>query len=390
MYSFLLAIIYLAFISLGLPDSLLGSAWPVMQGELGVPVSYAGIISMIIAGGTILSSLLSDKLTRRFGAGLVTAVSVLLTALALFGFSVSDSFWMLCLFGIPYGLGAGAVDAALNNYVALHYTSRHMSWLHCFWGVGVSVSPYIMSHCLVTGAGWNAGYRIVSLLQIGLTAILFFSLPLWKKRDIDESDPHAPKALTLAQAFQIPGVKYVLLAFFGYCALESTAGLWASSYLVINKGIDVETAARYASLYYLGITFGRFVSGFVADRFGDRNMIRIGLSIVVLGIIAVWLPVNTDIIGLAGLVVIGFGCAPIYPSVIHATPANFGKENSQAIVGIQMASAYCGSTFMPPVFGLIAEHINVALYPAYLFLFAVLMIVMTEGLNRTVAQQQKR
>ena len=383
MYSLLLAIIYLAFISLGLPDSLLGAAWPVMQGELGVPVSYAGIVSMIIAGGTIVSSLLSDRLTRKFGAGLVTAVSVLLTAAALFGFSVSGSFWMLCLFGIPYGLGAGAVDAALNNYVALHYSSRHMSWLHCFWGVGVSISPYIMSCCLTSGAGWNSGYRTVSLLQIVLTAILFFSLPLWKKREMPGGDDKTAKALTLPQVLQIRGVKYVLLAFFGYCALESTAGLWASSYLVMSKGIDVETAARYASLYYLGITFGRFVSGFVADRFGDRNMIRVGLGIVVLGILAVWLPVDADIIGLAGLVVIGFGCAPIYPSVIHATPDNFGKENSQAIVGIQMASAYCGSTFMPPVFGLIAEHINVGLYPVYLMIFAVLMIVMTEGLNRS-------
>jgi len=384
MYSLLLAIIYLAFISLGLPDSLLGSAWPVMQGELNVPVSYAGILSMIIAGGTIISSLNSDRLTRKFGAGLVTAISVMMTAVALFGFSISPSFWMLCLFGIPYGLGAGSVDAALNNYVALHYSSRHMSWLHCFWGVGVSISPYIMSSCLSNGAGWNAGYRTVSILQIVLTAILFFSLPIWKKREVivDENGEEVAKALTLPQVLKISGVKYVLLAFFGYCALESTAGLWASSYLVMNKGIDVETAARYASLYYLGITFGRFVSGFVADKFGDKNMIRIGLAFVVLGIIAVWLPVSIDIIGLAGLVVIGFGCAPIYPSVIHATPANFGAENSQAIVGIQMASAYCGPTFMPPIFGLIAEHVNVALYPVYLLIFAVMMVVMTEGLNR--------
>lgn len=384
MYSLLLAIIYLAFISLGLPDSLLGSAWPVMQVELDVPVSYAGVLSMIIAGGTIISSLNSDRLTRKFGAGLVTAVSVMMTAVALFGFSISPSFWMLCLFGIPYGLGAGSVDAALNNYVALHYSSRHMSWLHCFWGVGVSISPYIMSNCLTSGAGWNAGYRTVSILQIILTAILFFSLPIWKKREVivDENGEEVAKALTLPQVLKIPGVKYVLLAFFGYCALESTAGLWASSYLVMNKGIDVETAARYASLYYLGITFGRFVSGFVADRFGDKNMIRIGLVFVILGILAVWLPVDIDIIGLIGLVVIGFGCAPIYPSIIHATPTNFGAENSQAIVGIQMAAAYSGSTFMPPIFGLIAEHINVALYPVYLMIFAVVMVAMTEGLNR--------
>lgn len=388
MYSLLLAIIYLAFISLGLPDSLLGSAWPVMQGELGVPLSFAGILSMIIAGGTIVSSLLSDRLTRKFGAGLVTAVSVLLTAAALFGFSISHSFFILCLFAIPYGLGAGAVDAALNNYVALHYSSRHMSWLHCFWGVGVSISPYIMSACLTGGANWNSGYRIVSLLQIVLTVILFLSLPLWKKRTSPGDSEETAVALSLPQIVRIPGVKYILLAFFGYCAMESTAGLWASSYLVMTKGIAAETAARYASLYYLGITFGRFVSGFVADRIGDRNMIRIGLGIILLGIAAVWLPVGIDLIGLCGLVVIGFGCAPVYPSVIHATPTNFGKEHSQAIVGIQMASAYCGSTFMPPLFGLIAQYVNVALYPVYLAIFAVLMIFMTEALNRTISRRK--
>lgn len=385
MYSLLLAIIYLAFISLGLPDSLLGSAWPVMQGQMGVPVSYAGIVSMIIAGGTIVSSLMSDRLTKRFGAGLVTAVSVFLTAAALFGFSISNSFYLLCLWGIPYGLGAGAVDAALNNYVALHYTSRHMSWLHCFWGVGAAVSPYIMGYCLSGGLGWNNGYRTVSILQIILTAVLFLSLPLWKKRaGADETAGTEAPALKLGQVFRIRGVKYVLLAFFGYCALEGTAGLWATSYLVLGKGIDPQTAARYASLFYMGITLGRFLCGFVADRIGDRNLIRIGLAVIVIGIAALWLPVGTDMICLIGLVVIGFGCAPVYPSVIHATPANFGKENSQAIVGIQMASAYTGSTFMPPLFGLIANHINVLFYPAFLLIFAVLIIVMTEALNRAV------
>ncbi len=383
MYSLLLAIIYLAFISLGLPDSLLGSAWPVMQGDLGVPVSYAGIISMTIAVGTVISSLLSDRLTKKFGAGLVTAVSVLMTAVALFGFSVSSAFWMLCLFSIPYGLGAGAVDAALNNYVALHYTSRHMSWLHCFWGVGVSVSPYIMSHCLTSGAGWPTGYRTVSLLQIVLTALLFFSLPLWKKRTPagEEATDKETPPLGLRQVFQIPGAKYILLAFFGYSAVESTTGLWASSYLVLEKGITTEIAARYASLFFLGITFGRFLSGFVADKFGDRTMIRIGLGIIVLGILAMWLPLGSDTACLVGLVIIGLGCAPVYPSIIHATPDNFGKENSQAMVGVQMAFAYLGTTLMPPLFGLIAEHIHIAWFPFYLMLFAVLMIVMTELLN---------
>ncbi|MCM1538655.1 MAG: MFS transporter [bacterium] len=390
MYSLLLVIIYLAFISLGLPDSLLGSAWPVMSGDLAVPMSYAGIVSMIISAGTVVSGLSSDRLTRRFGAGWVTAVSVLLTAAALFGFSVSDSFWMLCVLAVPYGLGAGAIDAALNNYVALHYASRHMSWLHCFWGIGTMVSPYIMGACLTRGLGWHSGYRIVSFLQIGLTAVLFCSLPLWKKRKTQKSGAGADgaggedsgRALRLRDAVRIPGVNMVLIVFFAYCAMESTAGLWASSYLVTWRHVGAETAARFASLFYMGITFGRFVSGFVSERLGDRRLIRIGGVIVIAGIALAALPTSSSIPALAGLVVIGLGCAPVYPAVIHATPANFGKEHSQAIIGIQMASAYVGTTFMPPVFGLIAQHVSIALYPAFLLVFAALMLAMSERMNR--------
>lgn len=417
MYSLLLVVIYLAFISLGLPDSLLGSAWPTMGAELHVPMSYAGIVSMIISAGTVISGLMSDRLTRKFGAGLVTAVSVLLTAVALFGFSVSDSFWFLCVLAVPYGLGAGAIDAALNNYVALHYASRHMSWLHCFWGIGTMISPYIMGACLTRGLGWHSGYRIVSFLQIGLTVLIFFSLPLWKKRthaaeqertggaenrtenrnaaeyadeigsgtgnaNTAEYADESGRALTLRGAVRIRGVKLVLVVFFCYCAMETTAGLWASSYLVTWRQIAPETAARFASLFYIGITFGRFVSGFFADRLGDRRLIRIGICVVTAGIAMVAVPVSADILALAGLVVIGLGCAPVYPAIIHATPANFGKENSQAIIGIQMASAYVGTTFMPPVFGLIAQHISIAFYPAFLFLFVIFMLLMSERMNR--------
>lgn len=414
MYSLLLIVIYLAFISLGLPDSLLGSAWPTMGADLQVPMSYAGIVSMIISAGTVVSGLMSDRLTRRFGAGLVTAVSVLLTAAALFGFSVSDSFWLLCVLAVPYGLGAGAVDAALNNYVALHYASRHMSWLHCFWGIGTMISPYIMGACLTHGLGWHSGYRIVSFMQIGLTVILFFSLPLWKKRtsaagmkagNTDEGASRlgaveadkagsgieignaenaggCGRALTLREAVRIRGVKLVLIVFFSYCAMETTAGLWASSYLVTWRHISPETAARFASLFYIGITFGRFVSGFFADRLGDRRLIRLGSIVILFGIAMVALPLGTDVMALAGLMVIGLGCAPVYPAVIHATPANFGKENSQAIIGIQMASAYVGTTFMPPVFGLIAQHISIAFYPAFLLVFVLLMLAMSEYMNR--------
>lgn len=382
-FSLLLAIIYIAFISLGLPDSLLGSAWPLMVGELEVPLSYAGIITMTISAGTIVSSLLSDKLTRRLGAGLVTAISVSVTAGALLGFSLTNSFWLLCVLAVPYGLGAGAVDAALNNYVALHYASRHMSWLHCFWGVGATVGPYIMGWAISADHGWRSGYGIVSAIQIVLAVCLFLTLPLWRKANsgsADEENYEAP--IGLGGALKIKGVKAILIAFFGYCAFESTAGLWASSYLVEYRRVDAETAAFFASLFYLGITAGRFLSGFVADRFGDKNMIRIGVGLMCCGVVLVALPVKVVGTALAGLVVLGVGAAPVYPSVIHSTPTHFGKENSHAIVGIQMASAYCGSTFMPPLFGLIAQHINIVFYPYFMAIFVLLLAVMTERVNK--------
>ncbi len=383
MVSLLLAIIYMAFISLGLPDGLLGAAWPVIREELSVPESYMGIVSMIISGGTIVSSLFSDKLTRRLGAGLVTALSVALTAGALLGFSLSGAFWMLCLFAIPYGLGAGAVDAALNNYVALHYASRHMSWLHCFWGVGASIGPYIMGWALTTSRGWSLGYNTVFLLQVALTAVLFISLPLWKKRKTDPTDAtdedyEAP--IGIRGAIKIPGVKATLIAFFSYCALESTATLWTSSFLVDHHSVDKPSAATYALLGSLGVTIGRLLNGFVADRFGDKTMIRVGITIQALGLGLLFVPHPTA--ALVGLLVLGLGCAPVYPSIIHSTPIHFGRENSHAIVGIQMAFAYCGATFMPPVFGLIAQHVNVGLFPVFMGGFAALEWAMTERVNR--------
>ncbi len=388
MYTLLLAIIYAAFISLGLPDSLLGSAWPVMYGELGVPVSYAGLVTMIISIGTIVSSLLSDKLTRKLGAGVVTAASVLMTAAALFGFSVSNAFWMLCLWAVPYGLGAGAVDAALNNYVALHYSSRHMSWLHCFWGVGATISPYIMSYSLTGGYGWNHGYRLVSIIQIVLSLILFVSLPLWKKRGGNGADGGKEgRELGLVQVFRIKGVPYVLAAFFGYCALEQTAMLWASSYLAQHRGIEPSVAARFASMFCIGITAGRFLCGFVADRLGDKRMIRLGTAVILAGILLVLIPVQADGLALAGLILIGLGCAPIYPSIIHATPFHFGEENSQAIIGIQMACGYTGNTLMPPLFGALASVVGMGLFPIYLLLLTCLMLAASERLNRMMKQR---
>lgn len=383
MFQLLLLIIYLAFISLGLPDSLLGAAWPMMYGEFSVPVSYAGGISTIIALGTIVSSLQSDRLTKKFGTGIVTAASVFLTAAALFGFSVSHSYLALCLWAIPYGLGAGSVDASLNNYVALHYASRHMSWLHCMWGVGASVGPYIMGYALTAGRGWNMGYRYIAILQIILTAILMFSLPLWKKQTAQGEDASA-KPLSLKQVFSIPGAREIMIAFFCYCALEQTAGLWASSYLVLHRGIDPETAAWFASLFYIGITAGRALSGFLTLRFDDTQMIHLGFGVIFLGIALFFLPFGS-VFSLAGLILVGLGCAPIYPSIIHSTPAHFGADKSQAMIGIQMASAYTGTCLMPPLFGLIANHISVALFPVYLLAILLLMFFMHERMLRKVS-----
>lgn len=382
MIQLLLAVIYLSFISLGLPDALLGSAWPTMYQEFQVPVSYAGIISMIISVGTIISSLQSDRLTRKLGTGKVTAISVGMTAIALFGFSTSHSFWMLCLWAIPYGLGAGNVDASLNNYVALHYASRHMSWLHCMWGVGASLGPYVMSYALAGGQPWNMGYRYIAILQIVLTAILIFSLPLWKKHpsaEVSANGAIPDKGLSLPEIIRIRGAKAVMIAFFCYCALESTAGLWASSYLVLHNGLDAETAASYASLFYIGITVGRAISGFVTMKLNDSQMIRLGQGIILIGIALLFLPLGTTVV-LAGLIIIGLGCAPIYPCIIHSTPDHFGADKSQALIGVQMASAYVGTSLMPPLFGLIANHISVSLYPVYLLLILILMFAMHEKL----------
>jgi fucose permease len=390
MVNILLAVIYMAFISLGLPDSLLGAAWPSMYTEFGVPLSYAGVVSMIIAFGTIVSSLQSDRMTRKLGTGMVTAISVAMTAMALFGFSFSHSFIALCLWAIPYGLGAGSVDASLNNYVALHYESRHMSWLHCMWGVGATLGPYIMGYALTGGQSWNAGYRYIGIIQVFLTAILLLSLPLWLKRtavnggetDADTSvDKKSGKALSLREIFSIPGAKEVMLCFFCYCALEQTTGLWASSYLNIYRGISPETAARYAALFYIGITIGRAISGFITMKLNDKQMIRMGQVIITIGLVMMLLPFSQNL-SLFGLIVIGLGCAPIYPCIIHSTPAHFGADKSQAIIGVQMACAYIGTCLMPPVFGLIANYISVALLPVFLFVFLILMVAMHERLNR--------
>ncbi|SDM38502.1 MFS transporter [Actinomyces ruminicola] len=406
MYLLLLAIIYLAFVSLGLPDSLVGAGWPVMHEDLGVPISYAGGITFIIAVGTIISSLASERLTRRFGAGLVTAVSVAMTAAALLGFSVATHYWMLCLWAIPYGLGAGAVDAALNNYVALHYTARHMNWLHSFWGVGASISPFVMSLALSANGNWPAAYRAIGLLQIGLTAVLVASLPLWRRiaairpgdgaqaaeaadgaetggtaeaASVVDGGRAAQTHVSLLAALRIPGVPSVLLAFFAYCAFEQTAMLWGATFFVSDRGFEASSAASFGALFVLGLTAGRFLCGFFADRVGDRALIRGGFLLGAAGALLVALPLGA--VSFTGFALAGVGAAPVYPAIIHSTPDNFGRRNSQAIIGIQMAAAYTGTTIMPPLFGIISGGVGLWLLPFYLLALALLGLAMTERLN---------
>ena len=388
MASLLLAVIYVAFISLGLPDSLLGSAWPTMSQDLNVPVAWAGGISAVISMFTIVSALLSDRMTLKFGAGKVTAVSVALTAAALAGFSVTSNYWVLLAIAIPYGLGAGGVDAALNNYVAIHYESRHMSWLHCMWGVGCSTGPVVMGYA-INHSTWNNGYRTIALFQIVLTLILFFSLPLWQKPSVDASadENSVPEQRSFSRLIRVPGVKEVLTCFFCYCAVESTAGMWAASYCTLFRGIDAKRAASWASLFYIGITIGRFFCGFITMKLNDQKMIRLGQAVIAIGTILMLLPLGDSLLFI-GLILIGLGCAPIYPSIIHETPANFGADLSQGIIGIQMAFAYVGTCLMPPVFGVLGQHISFGLYPVFLMAILILMVVMAERMHRVTAEKR--
>ena len=386
MFNLILALTYICFISLGLPDSLLGSAWPVMQVQMSVPVSYAGIVSMIICLGTVLSSLMSSVMIRKLGIGKIISISVLMTAVALFGFSVSSQYWMLLLWAIPYGLGAGCVDSVLNNYAALHFKSNHMSWLHCSWGIGASISPYIMSFALVKLDNWNYGYLIVAVLQFVLSFFSFKSIPLWKDSVAEDEHKIESKTLSVRQILEIPGAVVCFATFFGYCAVELTASFWASSYLVQTRGVSPEVASGCASLFYIGLTVGRAINGFLAMRFSDRTLIRLGLGIIFVGIMLAFIEAHA-MFAYAGFAVIGLGCAPVYPCIIHMTPDLFGKDKSQAIIGVQIAFAYLGFCTMPPLFGLIANHISIKLLPAYLLVLLALIVVMHEKLVRMKTKQ---
>lgn len=383
MATFLLVIIYTAFISLGLPDALLGAGWPAMHTGFGVPIGYAGILQMIVSGGTIVSSLNSGRILRRFGTGRVTAVSVALTAAALFGFAFIPSFWWLIAAAIPLGLGAGSVDSGLNSFVAAHYESRHMSWLHSFWGVGALTGPLVLSAFLKRGGKWQSGYFSIAVFQTILVAILVLSVPLWDKvrarkeqEGVDPSSPHPG----LFEIIRLPGVKFALLSFLFYCGVEASMGLWSGSFLVKVKGMDPASAASWVSSFYAAITLGRFITGFVTFRVKNVDLVRWGSVVIGAGILLLLLPVPLPLT-LAGIMLVGLGCAPIFPCMIHETPAHFGADKAPSIIGIQMAFAYVGTTLLPPFFGLVSNFTTLALLPVFLAVYAVALGFVSERLR---------
>jgi len=383
MATILLVIIYLAFISLGLPDSLLGAAWPVAYADLGASVSYAGLISIFITVGTVISSLVSVRVIRRFGTGPVTAACVLLTASALLGISYADRFVALCLLAVPLGLGGGAIDAALNNYVALHYKASHMSFLHSFWGVGATVGPLIISYYLAHGSNWRGGYHTVSLIQFSLAAVMLASLPLWKRvpHAAAEDEAGEPIVIDNRTAIRARGALAAVLSFFFYCAGETTTGLWAATYFVGVRGVEPSVAARWGSLFFFGIMGGRMLSGFLAMRVREKTLVRWGIAIAAAGTLTLALPLPAPF-PLLGLLLYGLGCAPVFPNLIHITPKRFGAAHSQAIIGLQMAAAYMGSTLMPPLIGWIGQKAGFTLLPYYLLACLAALSVAIAACNR--------
>ncbi|XXM72435.1 MFS transporter [Lysinibacillus sphaericus] len=387
MTTFLLIIIYLAFISLGLPDSILGAAWPVMQKDLGAPLESAGLLFMTVAGGTIISSLVSGTILKRFGTGKVTFVSCLMTAIALAGFQFSPSVLWLVVCAVPLGLGAGAVDSGLNNYVAAHYKAHHMSWLHSFWGVGATMGPVIMAHFIAGDFSWRSGYLAIAGIQLALAILLLVTLPIWGKvKNDSKAEENASQQATLneepkaGRPLQVKGVKLALFTFFFYCSIEAAMGLWGSSFLVNAKGISPADAARWVSLYWGGITAGRFITGFITFKVSNLLLIRWGQLIALCGAVLLFMPLPT-VFSLIGFMLVGLGLAPIFPCMLHETPARFGKHHSQSIMGFQMAFAYTGSTFMPPLFGFIASKTSIGFFPVFTLVMAAVMLLSSERLN---------
>lgn len=380
----LLVLIYAAFISLGLPDSLLGSAWPVMRLDLGAPVSLVGYLAMALSAGTVVSSLLSSRLVARLGTAKVTIISVFMTAAALLGFAWARRTAFLFLLTLPLGLGAGSVDAALNNFVALHYQSMHMNWLHCFWGVGATAGPMIMSFFLASGRSWRMGYGVIAALQFALVAALWASRGLWRGKDGAGATRGHTRALSNREALRLPNVPLALVAFICFSVTEITAGLWSSTYLVGVEGMSPAAAARWSAAFYGGITLGRLLSGFLSLRLSNPALIRGGQLVCVLGAVLLMLPLPASISAL-GFVLLGFGTAPIFPAMLHETPRRFGAKVSGAIMGLQMAVAYTGGTFGSPLFGALAALTSLKLLPYYLLAAVLIMLAASELLERRLA-----
>lgn len=380
MYFLLLILIYIAFISLGLPDSVLGAAWPSMYRSLGVPEGSAGIITMLMYSGTMISSIASDWIIRKLGTGKVLVISVALTAITMLGFSMAGSFTMLCLIALPYGLGGGCVDASLNNYVATHYKARHMSFLHCFWGIGTIISPLIMGSFIENGGVWTQGYRAIAVFQFILVAVLIFSIPLWKK-DANEASSN-DKHLSLSELMGMPGVKASLAAFFCYCSMETTMGLWTSTYLSEVKGVYLVVATKCGMLFYIGIASGRFISGMISERLGDMKLIFIGTTMTVLSLSALLLPgIGSRMLFLL-IILAGMGCGPIFPSMVHHSPEISGPDGSQMLIGFQLAVASAGSIMIPALFGIIVNRISIALLPFFCLIFTLTLAAMVLAINR--------
>lgn len=384
----LLGIIYLVFIGIGLPDGLLGSAWPLMRIEMAVPLSYAGVISLLISGGTIISSFLNGKLAKKWGTGILAFFSVLLSAAALLGFFALPGFWWLCLAAMALGLGAGAVNAAMNSFIALHYSARHMNWLHCFWGVGATIGPLVMSAALAGNGNWRSGYLTIALFQFALVLILALALPLWKKTPVMPSAAdHNPDELKLRAIFAMRGVKPALGTFFAYCAAEVTVGLWGSSYLVTARFLPAETAAKWISMYFLSITAGRFISGFALKKLNIISLSRLGQWVGLAGVIILILPLPVWL-SMIGLILIGIGLSPVIPGMLHNTPGWFGKPATHSLIGIQMAFAFAGGTILPPLFGLLAGAAGLGTFPYAILFLTAAIIIASERVNRigTAAQ----
>lgn len=380
----LLFIIYIAFIGLGIPDSLFGTAWPAISDEFSLPVSWANFVTIIISGGTIISSLLSARIINRFGTAAVTAVSTTMTAFALLGFSVSQNMLYLCLCAIPLGLGAGAIDTALNNYVALHYKASHMNFLHCFYGIGVSLSPFIMSFAL-SKSSWQNGYFNVSLVQFGIALLTIISLPIWKKVRHSGTNSHSSptRTLPLKTMLRNPKVMTACMVFLGSCGMEYTCGIWGSTYLVRGKGAAVDTAALMITFYYVGIAFGRFLSGILSAKLTSNQLIRAGQITVLAALVLLILPLPYQVSAFS-LFLIGMGNGTIYPNMLHLTPANFGEDVSQSVIGVQMAFSYVGILLAPAIFGLMAQYITISLFPYFILLCYVIMIVGTLKMNSII------